>query len=99
MYHYFVQQHLKNFYFLGKDDNIRIGALKLYSELEDDDASSIDIQQLIPRSFHRRYIAEAHDPKDAEMQIIKKIFNEFDRLKGKERLETRKEILSIIRKR
>lgn len=31
MYHYFVQQHLKNFYFLGKDENIRIGALKLYS--------------------------------------------------------------------
>lgn len=31
MYHYFVQQHLRNYYYLGKDDNIRVAALKLYS--------------------------------------------------------------------
>lgn len=35
MYHYFVQQHLRNYYYLGKDENIRVAALKLHSEMED----------------------------------------------------------------
>lgn len=35
MYHYFIQQHLKNYYYLTKDDNMKVAALKLYSEMED----------------------------------------------------------------
>jgi len=51
---------------LAKEENIRVAALKLHSEMEDEDTAIIDLGGLLPKSFINRYIDKALDPKAAE---------------------------------
>lgn len=99
MYHYFVQQHLRNYYYLGKDENIRVAALKLHSEMEDEETAAIDLNNLLPKSFISRYIDRAIDPKAAELEILQKVVAVFDQISWMSKLEARKAILGIIKKR
>ena len=54
---------------------------------------------LLPKSFMTRYVEKALVPKSAELEILQKVVAAFDEVSYMSKLEARKNIISIIKKR
>lgn len=76
-----------------------MAALKLHSEMEDEETAAIDLSSLLPKSFMSRYIDRAIDPKAAELEVLQKVVAVFDQVSSLTKLEARKCLLAIIKKR
>lgn len=92
MYNYCIHQYLRGLYSLKSAEIVKIAALKIHSEIDNQTNYNFAIENLVSKRKLRTLNLEERDK--FKKHIIKQYFS----IKDKSKYETRKEILSILEK-
>lgn len=92
MYNYCVNQYLNGFYPLTSDEIIRIAALKMHCELEDEYNYNFEYENLIARSRLRGLSSKQR------LEYRKHILKQYYQVRHLERGEARELILAVLSK-